>query len=121
MRWLHLAHVALLLLFVAGAGPVRHPRRITHPAQVHMLTAFVTGYLWSGYRTATGIWPYPGVVATDPAVIPLGSHLRIAGLPGVFLAADTGGAIRGARVDVFCTSLAEAYGLTGWRRVTWWR
>jgi 3D (Asp-Asp-Asp) domain-containing protein len=51
-------------------------------------------------RTASGIWPYEGVVAVDPRVIPLGSTVRIEGL-GDFLAADTGSAVYGNRIDVF--------------------
>jgi 3D (Asp-Asp-Asp) domain-containing protein len=46
----------------------------------------------------------PGVVAVDPAVIPLGSRVRIAGLPGTYVAEDTGGGIRGAHVDVYMHS-----------------
>ena len=44
----------------------------------------------------------------DPAVIPLGSRLRIAGLPGVYRAEDTGGGIRGAHIDVYMESRATA-------------
>lgn len=40
-----------------------------------------------------------GEIAVDPRVIPLGSRVRIAGL-GTFTAEDTGGAVRGATVDV---------------------
>lgn len=51
-------------------------------------------------RTALGIWPYEGVVAVDPRLIPLGSTVWVEGL-GIFLAADTGSAVRGSHVDVF--------------------
>lgn len=51
-------------------------------------------------RTASGIWPYEGVVAVDPRVIPLGSTVWLEGL-GNFLAADTGGGIKGNAIDVF--------------------
>jgi 3D (Asp-Asp-Asp) domain-containing protein len=50
--------------------------------------------------TASGIWPYEGVVAVDPRVIPLGSTVTIDGM-GTFLAADTGSLVRGGHVDVF--------------------
>jgi 3D (Asp-Asp-Asp) domain-containing protein len=40
-----------------------------------------------------------GVVAVDPRVIPLGSHLFVAGY-GYAVAADTGGAIKGKIIDV---------------------
>jgi 3D (Asp-Asp-Asp) domain-containing protein len=57
--------------------------------------------------TASGIWPEPGMVAVDPAVIPLGSTVWIQGL-GTFLAADTGSLVRGAHLDVFGLSYSEA-------------
>lgn len=65
-----------------------------------------------GNRTATGIRPYRGVVAVDPSVIPLGSKLYIETSDGSFVygnavAADTGGAIKGNRVDIFFESNGE--------------
>lgn len=108
--------VACLLLQGSGTA-ARHAA----PARHVLPAAWVTGYLWTGQRTATGIWPRWGVVAVDPRVIPLGSHLTISGMRGVFTAADTGGAVIGAHVDVFCWSLARAYSVTGWHAVTWWR
>ena len=56
--------------------------------------------------TATGVPVAPGVVAVDPAVIPLGSTVLIDGQE--YLAADTGGAIRGNRVDIAVPTHAEA-------------
>jgi 3D (Asp-Asp-Asp) domain-containing protein len=47
------------------------------------------------------------VVAVDPAVIPLGTRLSIPGY-GQGVAADTGGAIIGARIDLWFSSNAEA-------------
>jgi resuscitation-promoting factor RpfB len=47
-------------------------------------------------------------VAVDPAFIPLGSQLRIAGLPGIYRAEDTGGGVQGAHVDVFLNSRVDA-------------
>jgi 3D (Asp-Asp-Asp) domain-containing protein len=47
------------------------------------------------------------MVAVDPTVIPLGSLVWIQGL-GTFLAADTGSLVRGAHLDVFGHSYAEA-------------
>ncbi len=58
--------------------------------------------------TATGVRAQRGVVAVDPRVIPLGSVLYVEGY-GVALAADTGGSIRGRRVDVCFDTPREAY------------
>ena len=57
--------------------------------------------------TATGIAAARGVVAVDPNVIPLGSRVYIPGY-GVAIAADTGGAIRGERIDLCMESYGEA-------------
>lgn len=56
--------------------------------------------------TATGIPVTPGVVAVDPEVIPLGSTVIIDGQ--AYLAADTGGAVRGNHVDIAVESHQEA-------------
>jgi 3D (Asp-Asp-Asp) domain-containing protein len=77
----------------------------------------ITGYTWTGGRTATGTYPHWGTVAVDPNLIPLGSTVYIQGL-GVFRAEDTGGAVIGPHVDVYVDSAAAAYQLTGYRLVS---
>jgi len=57
--------------------------------------------------TASGQHAGHGIVAVDPRVIPLGSHLYIPGY-GHAVAGDTGGAIRGNRVDLGFNSYADA-------------
>ena len=64
-------------------------------------TAAPTGY------TATGILAQEGVVAVDPHVIPLGTKLFVPGY-GIALAADTGGAIVGNRIDLCMDSYSRA-------------
>ena len=56
--------------------------------------------------TATGVRATYGVVAVDPRVIPLGSKVYIPGY-GVALAADTGGAIKGYKIDLCMESYSE--------------
>ncbi len=61
-----------------------------------------------GYgRTATGAFAQRGVVAVDPNVIPLGTKLYIEGY-GIATAADTGGAIKGNKIDLCFDSLTDA-------------
>lgn len=55
---------------------------------------------WADGITASGLPAEPGIIAVDPQIIPLGSHVMIDGEE--YLAADTGGAINGNRIDVFC-------------------
>lgn len=59
-----------------------------------------------GY-TAIGMRAMKGVVAVDPRVIPLGSRVYVDGY-GPAIAGDTGGAIKGNRIDVCFSSRAEA-------------
>lgn len=61
---------------------------------------------WTG-TTATGRTPTVGrTIAVDPRVIPLGTKVVING--HTYTAEDTGGAIRGNRIDIFVGSHEEA-------------
>lgn len=66
-----------------------------------------TAYTHTGNRTATGKWPARGMVAVDPDIIPLGSHVYVPGY-GHAIAADTGGAIKGYRMDLFMDTERQA-------------
>ena len=70
------------------------------------LTVVATAYAIHG-TTATGIRTRRGVCATDPSVIPLGTKFDVPGY-GSCVAADTGGAIIGNRIDVWVETEAEA-------------
>lgn len=58
-------------------------------------------------RTATGALARHGVIAVDPSVIPLGTKVYVPGY-GYAIAADTGGAIDGNRIDLCFNTVAEA-------------
>ncbi|HYE80683.1 MAG TPA: 3D domain-containing protein [Clostridia bacterium] len=53
--------------------------------------------------TYSGLKVRPGIVAVDPKVVPLGTHLYVEGY-GEALAADIGGAIKGNRIDLYYES-----------------
>ncbi|PAB58062.1 3D domain-containing protein [Anaeromicrobium sediminis] len=64
--------------------------------------------------TRSGTKARPGVVAVDPRVIPLGSKLYVKALDGTkdygFASAeDTGGAIKGNKIDLFIADSKEVY------------
>ncbi|AEG58426.1 3D domain-containing protein [Desulforamulus ruminis] len=66
-----------------------------------------TGYTYTGYKTASGRNPGPGVAAVDPRVVPLGTRLYIEGY-GRAVALDTGGMIKGNRIDLFFETQNQA-------------
>jgi cystine transport system substrate-binding protein len=70
------------------------------------ITVSATGYALHG-NTASGLPVGWGVVAVDPSLIPLGTHMTIPGY-GEAVAADTGGAIVGATIDLWFPSVAQA-------------
>jgi len=78
-------------------------------------SAYTAGYESTGKRpgqrgygiTATGSKASHGTVAVDPKVIPLGTKLFIEGY-GYATAADTGGSIKGNKIDLFYENLWEA-------------
>ena len=73
-----------------------------------VMVAEVSYYAPTGNNTASGKPPEIGkTVAVDPEVIPLGSELYIEGI-GWRTAEDTGGYIKGRRIDVFVESAAVA-------------
>ena len=60
---------------------------------------------WFGV-TASGMKAQVGVVAVDPKVIPLGTELYISGY-GYAVAGDTGGAIKGNKIDLYYNTYGE--------------
>jgi 3D (Asp-Asp-Asp) domain-containing protein/peptidoglycan hydrolase CwlO-like protein len=70
------------------------------------VTVSSTGYCLKG-TTATGIPVGWGVVAVDPAFIPLGTRMFVPGY-GEGVAADTGSAVRGAMIDVWFPKCSQA-------------
>lgn len=94
------------------AGPAApEPVVATPPAadtreRERTLTVEATGYALRGV-TALGLPVRRGIVAVDPDVIPLGTRLWIPGY-GEGVAADTGPAIRGATIDLWFETVAEA-------------
>ena len=68
-----------------------------------------TAYSLRG-RTASGQYVTRGLIAADPRHLPLGTRVRIDAGPwsGEYLVADTGGAIKGKKIDIWTPSTREA-------------
>jgi uncharacterized protein YabE (DUF348 family) len=81
-------------------------------------TAYTANCAGCSGITATGFNlkanPNAKVIAVDPSVIPLGSKVYVEGY-GYAIASDTGGAIKGNKIDVFFSSQSKA---VAWGRKT---
>ena len=75
------------------------------PGEIYSATA----YSLRG-RTASGKPVARGVIAADPRVLPIGTRVRVeAGAwTGEYIVADTGGAVRGRRIDIWTPTSGEA-------------
>lgn len=97
--------------------PVQEPITAQPQAQPEGKTITVTATAYTAYcegcsgTTAIGIDlrsnPNQKVIAVDPRVIPLGSKVYVEGY-GEAIAGDTGGAIKGNRIDLFIPNYANA-------------
>lgn len=95
----------------ASAIPAASRRIPAPPKSGRRMLVVATGYSAAqpdlDDRTATGALARYGVIAVDPNVIPLGTRVYVPGY-GFAVAADTGGAIDGKRIDLCFDTVAEA-------------
>jgi 3D (Asp-Asp-Asp) domain-containing protein/peptidoglycan hydrolase CwlO-like protein len=91
---------------LAAAAAARPGGGLPGPVVGGAMTVTATGYAFQGH-TATGAPTGWGVVAVDPSVIPLGTRMTIPGY-GEGIAADTGSAIQGSRIDLWFPTVAQA-------------
>ena len=68
-----------------------------------------TAYCLKG-RTAMGHGVRRGIIAADPRVLRLGSRVVLSGggYSGTYLVSDTGGRIKGKKIDIWVPSCSEA-------------
>lgn len=68
-----------------------------------------TAYALRG-RTASGAGVRRGLIAADRRVLPLGTRVRLeaGGYSGEYVVADTGGLVRGRKIDIWVPSTREA-------------
>lgn len=103
------ARVAWILILLAGAWGLHS---LASPPEIEpaTITFTATAYALDGV-TRSGEWVRPGIVAADPAVLPLGSQIRITGAgeySGEYTVLDTGLKIKGQRIDIYMESTQEA-------------
>jgi 3D (Asp-Asp-Asp) domain-containing protein len=98
---------------------MEHTARIAATAIQMVATAYTAGCYGCSGITASGRPAGHGIVAVDPRYIPLGTRLFIPGY-GFAIAGDTGGAIKGYRIDLGFNSYSDAIRF-GRRAVTVYR
>jgi uncharacterized protein YabE (DUF348 family)/3D (Asp-Asp-Asp) domain-containing protein len=96
---------------VASARSLQGVRSLKAPSRGRRMVCEATGYApgsgGADHRCATGAFATHGVIAVDPRVIPLGTHVFVPGY-GYAVAADTGGDIKGNRIDLCYDTYDEA-------------
>ncbi len=97
-------YASLARVAAAGFASVLH---FAGSAMHVIATAYTASCTGCSGITASGYRAGFGIIAVDPTVIPLGTHLFVPGY-GRAIAGDTGGAIHGNRVDLGFDSLADA-------------
>lgn len=83
---------------------------LSHHSGTNEYVRFVaTAYSARG-TTASGVFVNTGIVAADPNVLPLGSviEMRHGSHAGIYTVLDTGGFIKGNRIDVYVPSYDQA-------------
>lgn len=96
------------------SGSLSYSRVISASASAYDASSCGKSSSHSGYGvTATGASAVKGVVAVDPSVIPLGTRMYIVSADGSYVygtavAADTGSAIKGNRIDLCFNTRSEA-------------
>jgi 3D (Asp-Asp-Asp) domain-containing protein len=81
----------------------------TSEKDVELQDFHATAYSLKGL-TASGERVRPGVIAADPRVLPLGTvvHIRAGRYTGNYTVLDTGGRIKGRKVDIYMPTYKEA-------------
>lgn len=84
----------------------RFANRLRDGKKVKMVA---TAYCLNG-RTASGVFSKYGIIAADPQYLPIGSIVRIRSkeYTGLYSVLDTGGKIKGRKIDIYLASGREA-------------
>jgi len=87
----------------------RKPEAAETAASTPAVTYTATAYALRG-RTASGGYVRRGVIAADRRVLPIGTRVRLeaGSYSGEYVVADTGGLVRGRKIDIWVPSTSEA-------------
>lgn len=99
---------------MAAPAETTRPRTVAKDAMESIAAAPAQTYLATAYnlsgRTASGRPVSKGIIAADPGVLPLGTRVRLeaGNYSGEYVVADTGGSVRGRKIDVWVPTTREA-------------
>jgi Uncharacterized protein conserved in bacteria len=104
-----LSSVALDIPSIPSKGTVGEKIAVEEAYVVPPKPYVATAYSLRG-RTASGRMVSKGLIAADPRHLPLGSRVRIeaGAYSGEYVVADTGGMVRGRRIDIWTPTSREA-------------
>ena len=104
-----LSSVALDIPSIPSKGTLGEKIDVEETYVVPPKSYVATAYSLRG-RTASGRMVSKGLIAADPRHLPLGSRVRIdaGAYSGEYVVADTGGMVRGRRIDIWTPTSREA-------------
>lgn len=111
-----LAAVAFVLIYEKGMIDSRTARiesasETAAPSPGAFVRFSVTAYC-KGEVTAAGVKVRSGIAAADPRLLPVGSVVRLEGIPekyeGIYTVLDTGPEVQGREIDIYIWSCFEA-------------
>ena len=101
---------------VGGSSSSSNTSQSSNTSNNVVKTMNVVATAYTGYSTtSTGQKPVWGTIAVDPKVIPYGTKVYIPQFGRTFIANNTGGAIKGNKIDIFMNTKKECY---NWGRRT---
>jgi 3D (Asp-Asp-Asp) domain-containing protein len=98
----------------SASESTERPREVSAPAKADEKPTLGESFEATAYslhgRTASGAAATTGMIAADPRVLPIGSRVKLeaGSYSGEYLVADTGGAVKGKRIDIWTPSSREA-------------
>lgn len=106
MKILKIVFITLILMMSINAQQKQLVNKTSSVEAVGFKSFTATWYCLTG-KTASGIKTKHGIVAADPRIFKLGTTIDILGM-GSYLVADTGGAIKGNKIDIWTPSCNNA-------------
>jgi 3D (Asp-Asp-Asp) domain-containing protein len=102
MPMIEMRHLTIGLVALVSTAAAAAPTPAT-------LQVRATAYCQGG-KTKSGMPARAGIVAADPAVLPVGTVIQILDGPssGIYTVMDTGAAVKGRRIDIFIADCARA-------------